>query len=152
MKLEITWDNLDTAIEQLKELAEKIKQFPKDVAQESMSHISYSGTGVSYSEGENKVFASSHGIAFQEFGAGFYADETTLNIDGKNVSSYPGVWSADHARTFQAWQFRQLGRMNTSERVHDSQYPYNVEPSHTMQNEAERLRRDTEARAKDYFA
>ena len=140
MKLEITWDNLDTAIEQLKELAEKIKQFPKDVAQESMSHINYSGTGVSYSEGENKVFASGEGIAFQEYGAGFYADVTSINVDGMNMSSYPGVWSEDHQNTFATWQGQ------------DWAYPYNNQPTHHMQNEAERLRRDTESKAKDYFA
>ena len=139
MKLVITWDNLDDAINQLKELAEKIRQFPNDVAQESSDRIPYSGTGVSYSEGENHVYASGEGIAFQEYGSGFYADVTSINIDGKNMPSYPGVWSEDHKNTFATWQ------------GHDWAYPYNNQPTHYMQDEVERLRRDTEPKAKDYF-
>lgn len=140
MKIEVTWDNLDESIKQLKELAEKIKQFPKDVAQESMSHIGYSGTGVSYSEGENKVFASGDQIAFAEFGAGFYADTTTLKVDGQSMESYPGVWSEDHAQTFQNYS------------GDPSSYKYNRQPQHQMQNEVERLRSNTEQKAKDFFA
>lgn len=140
MKLEVTWDNLDEAINMLKELAEKIRQFPKDVASESTSHIPYNGTGVSYSEGKNTVFATGEGIAFQEYGSGFYADVTTIRVDGKNMPSYPGVWSEDHQNTFATWQ------------GHDWAYPYNNQPTHYMQDEAERLRRDTEQKAKDYFA
>ena len=144
MKLEITWDNLNTAIEQLKELAEKIKQFPKDVAQESMSHISYSGTGVSYSEGENKVFASGSQVAFMEYGTGFDADFTTLTLDnGQKLPSYPGVWSDDHANTF-------LNHLYSNKP--QESYPYNREGEHQMEKEVERLRSNTEAKAKDYFA
>ena len=140
MTINITWGNLDEAIKQLRELAKKIEQFPKDVAQESMSHINYSGTGVSYSEGENKVFASGDQIAFAEFGAGYYADVTTLNVNGQSMESYPGVWSEDHAQTFQYYS----GDPNS--------YKYNRVPQHQMQNEVERLRSDTEQKAKDYFS
>lgn len=135
MKLTITLDNLDDAIKQLKELAEKIRQFPKDVATESMDRIGYSSTGVSYGDGENTVYAGGNGIAFEEFGAGFYAQVA----DFDDFHTEPGIWSADHARTFQNWQGQ------------DYAYPYNKQPQRKMQIEAERLRNETEQKAKDYF-
>lgn len=151
MNLTITMTNLDDSIRQLKELAEKVREFPKDVARESMDKVGYGNMGISYGEGMNEVFTDAEGIAFAEWGAGFYADTTTIETSSGTFESYPGVWSKDHARTFQAWQFRQLSRLYTKARVHDSQYPYNRMPQHKMQNEAERLRNETEDKAKEYF-
>ncbi len=139
MTIDITLDNLDTAIKQLEELAEKIEQFPEDVATESWNRIPYADTGISRSEGQHTVFASGEGIAFQEFGSGFYAQVTSININGSDAPSYPGVWSEDHKNTFATWQ------------GHDWAYPYNNQPTRYMQDEAERLRRETELKAKDYF-
>lgn len=143
MNLTITLDNLDESIRKLKELAELIRQFPKDVAIESMDSIGYSDTGVSYGEGENIVYASGKEIAFEEFGAGYWADTTSLTLsDGGNIATYPGAWSEDHARTFQ--RHRESGEPTTS-------YKYNKLPQHKMQREAERLRNNTEQKAREYF-
>lgn len=143
MKLTITLDNLDEAIRQLKQLAKQIEDFPKDVAQESLTHIGYPDTGISSSNGVNRVFAMGDGIAFLEWGAGYEADFTTIEVDGVgSLPSYPGVWSDDHANTFKHHLY--------SGQPHGT-YPYNRSPQNKMTNEAERLRRDTETKAKGYF-
>ena len=142
MNLTITMDNLDEAIRKLGELAEQLEEFPKDVARESMDRIGYSNTGVSYGDGENRVYASGDGIAFAEWGAGYYADTTTIEVDGIGIPSYPGVWSDDHGNTFLPHLYS--GKPQET-------YKYNRAPQHKMQDEAERLRVDTEQKAKDYF-
>ena len=57
--------------------------------------------------------------------------------------SYPGVWSDDHANTF-------LNHLYSNKP--QESYPYNREGEHQMEKEVERLRSNTEAKAKDYFS
>ena len=54
-----------------------------------------------YIDGDGRVVIRAYGesIAFVEFGAGIYAD------DGEFIALqfYPGSWSEQHGRTYQAW-------------------------------------------------
>lgn len=137
MELTITLDNLDESIEKLRELAHKLEQFPTEVAMESAHNIKY-GEAVStvdHHDGLNIVSVEGNGIAFQEFGAGFKAQTWSEN----GFSTEPGSWSIDHAQTFQNYQ-------GDPER-----YRYNQEPKMKVQNEAQRLQRDTEEKARRYF-
>lgn len=147
MKLTITLDNLDDAIKQLSELAKQLRQFPEDVADESKNSVGYEQMMVEMSPGMHKIKAIGDGIAFAEYGAGFVADDTTLELeDGGTLNSYPGVWSNDHEKTFQQHMFKILYG-----KALESDYKYNREPQRKMQTEAERLRNQTELKAKDYF-
>lgn len=145
MNLTITLSNLDSAIRQLEEFSKKLEEFPKDVAYESADNVRYPNATpmVIHTDGENKIVNRGKGIAFMEFGAGYDADFTTIEFaGGGSLPSYPGVWSDDHAGTF----LRHLYSGKPQET-----YRYNQPAQHKMQDEAERLRVDTEQKAKDYF-
>lgn len=139
MKLKIDLDNLDDAIQKLEALSNKIREFPHEVATESSQRIGYSGTVVEPGNSKNRIVAKGEGYVFQEFGAGFEAQVTTIDIDGTPTESYPGVYSEDHGRTFQEHSGR------------PEDYPFNITPKMTMQNEAKRLEAETEDKARRYF-
>ena len=137
MNLTITLENLDESITALRELAHRIERFPTEVAYESAERVRYPGMSpyVVHMDGYNRVEQNGEGIAFEEFGAGFTAEQWT----GTNFSTMSGEWSADHARTYQEWQGEEVD------------YPYNKEPQMKMQNEAYRLEKETENKARTYF-
>ncbi len=137
MELTITLENLDESIRQLREFAHKVERFPMEVAYEAAENIRYpeSSPYVVHMDGRNRIEVQGEGIAFQEFGAGFLAEPWS----GYGFSTAPGDWSADHARTYQNYQGDALG------------YRYNQEPQMKVQNEAERLGRETETKARLFF-
>ena len=136
IKLSITLDNLDDAIAKLEQLASDLQKFPSDAVNDAVDRIEYNHVKAEPSgEGINTIVASDRGIAFQEYGAGFYAQDTKIG----DKPSYPGVWSEDHKRTFQDWQ------------GHDFAYPYNQQPKKQLQNEVKRFASKTEEKARTYF-
>ncbi len=136
MTLEITLDNLKESVKALRNLAKQIEQFPHDVAMESASNVGYSNVNVEQTDSANIVTASGNQIAFEEFGAGFVAEVADIG----DFHTEPGIWSEDHAKTYQNWK----GDMED--------YPYNRQPKMEMQKEAERLRNETENKAKGYLS
>ena len=137
MELTITLENLDESIEKLRELSHRLQKFPEEVAMESAHNIKYGDANsyVEHHDGMNIVSVEGDGIAFAEFGAGFKAETWSDN----GFSTEPGSWSIDHAQTFQNYQ-------GDPER-----YRYNQEPQMKVQQEAQRLQRDTESKARLYF-
>ena len=135
MNITITLDNLDQSIRELEELSHKLRRFPEEVGMESASHIAYPERTVTSREGETIISAREKGIAFDEFGTGFYAD--VYDHDGFHTE--PGIWSEDHEQTFQNWQGQ------------DYAYPYNTHPSRKLRNEVDRLTTNTEEFARRYF-
>lgn len=144
MKLTITLDNLDEAISQLKELANKMATFAHDVAVESAENITYSGIGTTNSmvgsiPYQHVIVQNNDYVAFQEFGTGFEAEYTSIIVNDTVEASYPGVYSEDHERTFQDW---------TGD---PEDYRPNITPKKQMQNEVQRLFESTEQKARSYF-
>ena len=141
MKIVIDLNKPEEAEAQLRELAEKIRNFAHEVATESAQNIHYTTEGGSVGAraeeiaGGYAVVAENPQIAFMEFGAGFPAQNITI----EGFTTYPGAWSEDHAQTFQNW---------TGD---PDNYMYNRDPQMAMQNEAHRLIKDTERKAKEYF-
>lgn len=128
MKLTLNFD--DNALNQF---YGRLEDFPMRVTVSSASRVGYSHMGGTHNpaEGVSKVIAGGDQVAFQEFGAGFTADTTVLETSESGYKpSYPGVWSADHARTFQ--RYRENGGSMLA-------YPYNRLPEHRMTREAEKL-------------
>lgn len=141
MRLVIDLTNPSEAEAQLRELAEKLRNFPKIVAEESAQNIHYftekgsvRARVESIADG-NRIVAENDQIAFMEFGAGFPAQNTTI----EGLTTYPGAWSEDHAQTFQRFK------------GDPDDYMYNRDPQMAMQNEAHRLIKDTERKAQEYF-
>lgn len=148
MTIDITLDNLDTAIKKLEDLSKKLERFGKDVAYESMENVRYDGSNPVLIEIGDQLIIENVGdqVVFQEFGAGFPAQETTIEIDGASYASYPGVYSNDHADTY----YKHLMKMAYGNATEED-YRYNREPGMKMQKEVERLRNYTDQKAKDYF-
>lgn len=133
MKLELNIENIDDAIAQIEKLEDRIENFPMRVIVSSSSRVGYAHMGGTHNpkDGVSKVIAGGDQIAFQEFGAGFTADTTVLETSESGYKvSYPGVWSKEHAGTFQ--RYRESGNPPLA-------YPYNRLPEHRMTREAERL-------------
>ena len=147
MTLEITMENLKESVKALRNLAKQIEQFPHDVAEESKTRVGYSNMSHESEPGLNVVIAGGEGVAFKEYGAGFYAEETTIPLEGGGeMPNYPGVWSEDPVLGKQTFQ-HYLERDGSPDG-----YPYNRMPQMRMQDEAERLRNETENKAKGYFS
>ncbi len=141
MKIVINLDKPEEAEAQLRELAEKIRNFAHEVATESAQNIHYAtengsvGATVEPIEKGYAVVARNPQIAFMEFGAGFPAQNITI----EGFTTYPGAYSEDHAQTFQNYK------------GDPDEYMYNRDPQMAMQNEAHRLIKDTERKAQEYF-
>lgn len=136
MNINISLDNLDKAIEQLNDLQNRLESFPEHLAKSASDDIkSHYAITVTSQDGNTTIDAERKGIAFIEYGAGFYADETSIG----DLESYPGVWSEDHAQTFQNWNGE------------EDKYPYNMYPHHYMESVVQTLETDAERIARDYF-
>lgn len=141
MRIVLNLDDPETAEAQLRELAEKLRSFPQAVAEESAQNIHYyTEKGSVRARVEpiangNVIVAENDQIAFLEFGAGFPAQNITI----EGLTTYPGAWSEDHRETFQNYK------------GDPEEYMYNREPQMAMQNEAHRLIKDTERKAQEYF-
>lgn len=141
MRIVLNLDDPETAEAQLRELAEKLRSFPQAVAEESAQNIHYyTEKGSVRARVEpiangNVIVAENDQIAFLEFGAGFPAQNITI----EGLTTYPGAWSEDHRETFQNYK------------GDPEEYMYNRDPQMAMQNEAHRLIKDTERKAQEYF-
>lgn len=141
MKIVLNLDDPETTEAQLRELAEKLRNFPQAVAEESAQNIHYYTEKGSVSArvepiaDGNRIVAENDQIAFMEFGAGFPAQNITI----EGFTTYPGAWSEDHAQTFQRFK------------GDPDNYMFNRDPQMAMQNEAHRLIKDTERKAQEYF-
>ena len=138
MKLKITLDNLDEAIQKLEEFAQELQDFPFSVASESVANIKYPMVTMDSGNGVSHIIATGRGIAFQEYGAGFEAETGKIG----DLDTYPGVWSESPKGkgTFATWSGT------------PSEYPYNVTPKDYMQNEVQRLIKETPGKARRYFS
>lgn len=127
---------IDEAIAYLEQLEQKLLDFPTQVAMDSVNRIDYPNVMAdTTAQGTTRIVAMGDQIAFEEFGAGFEAD--TFDYDAFHTE--PGIWSEDHARTFQNYNGE------------PENYRYNRTPKHALRDEAKRLPDEIMNKAREVF-
>ena len=144
MNIKISLDNLDDAIKQVETLRDRVRDFPSDLAMDYRSQVGYSDVSVQHGANSQIINASGDQIAFEEWGAGYEAsyEHGFMDLGGDQFESMPGIWSANHARTFQ---------IHVASGKQPSTYRYNKMPRHRMESVARRIRSEIVQKARMYF-
>lgn len=91
------------------------------------------------------IIADGSDVCFIEFGTGVWADaRSPLAVAAQRnlgVMVYPGSWSIDHGRTFQAWEA--AGRKG--------EYRFNAKPARAMLAAYKAIIRGLETKYKEYY-
>ena len=142
--INISLDNLDSALEQIKELQYQVEHFTADLAEETKANVGYSDVSADHMGERHIITAKDEDIAFKEFGAGYVADyeDGFQDMGGDPFHTEPGIWSESHARTFQKHQ--QSGQA-------PSTYRFNRTPTNRMQRAAQNVHSKVGSKAREYF-
>lgn len=151
MKIVVTLDNLDAAIEQLDKYAESLKAKAQETAkriaevgaEEVKSVDSQSVVTTIDPTDKGCVLSASHrAIVFMEFGTGMRTESDAPYADKVSVPVYPGSWSEQHANTWQQWVESGKDPEN---------YPFNHYPRRGMYWSMQRMKREAKDIAKAVF-
>lgn len=137
--------SLDDAIRQLEDLKTKLRDFSADFAEENRMNVGYANVSVHHNgQHSHTIIASGDQIAFEEWGAGFTADVNSGfgDLGGDTFFTEPGVWSKDHAQTFQRW---------VEANKEPSAYRFNRQPLRRMETTARNMRNDVFRFAEERF-
>ena len=135
--------------EKLQELCRRLAEIGQDYAQAEFSGVELAqddnDVQISLEQTENGyiIHAQGESVAFIEFGAGDYADTTSMETDdGGEIWTYPDSWSEDHAK-----EYHTKGRW-----YHKGVRYVGLMPCNCMSNTSDYIRQQIGEIAKEVFS